>query len=170
MFDTAEVAKTTLGSCLENDILMTTSRALHFQCLKQSTPTRAAPVPDRVREDTQSDGSLSLYQQRHLQLHQEQAEHLPSSLASSSAGTGAEDKAKGFDKLPSITKSMILAFLSVDGEVPTSDIDQVGKDIFMGKNDYKKTKILEVHLHKEGVTGVSLSITQLKDHVNGHWT
>ena len=62
IFDTAEVTKTTLQSCLKNDILMTTSRALHFQCLKQTNPSRAAPVLVRVREDTQSDGSLSLYQ------------------------------------------------------------------------------------------------------------
>ena len=34
-FDSEEVPELTLNSCLENDILMTTSRALHFQCLKQ---------------------------------------------------------------------------------------------------------------------------------------
>ena len=150
---------------------MTTSRALHFQCLKQVTLPQAVPDLDRVREDAQLDSSLSLYQQRHLQLLQEQAEHyLSSSLASFSAGTGSEDKAKGFDKLPSITKSMILAFLSVDGEVPSSDIDQVRKDIFMVKNDYRKTKILEVHLRKEGITSISLSIAQSKDLANAHWT
>ena len=160
IFDTVEVAKTTLRSCLENNILMTTNRAIYFQCLKQATPPQAVPEPDHVREDTQSDASLSLYQQRHLQLLQEQAELLSSSLVSSSAGTSSEDKTKGFDKITSITKSTILAFLSVDGEVPASDIDQVGKDIFMGKNDYEKTKILQVHLRKEGVTSISLSITQ----------
>ena len=170
LFNTAEVPETTLRSCLETDIVMCASRALHFQCLKQPDPTRSAPTMVRGREDDQSDRSLSLYQQRHLQLLQEQAEHLSSSLASSSSGTGADDKTKGFDKLPSITKATILAFLSVDGETPATDIDQVGKDIFLGKNDYEKTKILEVHLRKEGVTGISLSIAQSKDLVNGHWT
>ena len=170
MFTTEEIPETTLRSCLESDIMMTASRALHFQCLKQPTPPRAVPAPVRVGEDTQSDGSLSLYQQRHLQLLQEQAEHMSSSLASSHPGTGPEDKTKGFDKLPTITRATILAFLSVDGEAPATDIDQVGKDIFLGKNDYEKTKILEVHLRKEGVTGISLSIAQSKDLVNGHWT
>ena len=170
LFDTDVIPELNLRSCLKTDIVMSTSRALHFQRLKQPDPTRAAPTTVRGGVDDQSDRSLSLYQQRHLQLLQEQAEHLSSSLASSSAGTGADDKAKGFDKLPSITKSTILAFLSVDGETPATDIDQVGKDIFMGKNDYEKTKILKVHLHKEGVTGISLSIAQSKDLVNGHWT
>ena len=67
-------------------------------------------------------------------------------------------------------KATILAFLSVDRDSPALDIDQVGKDIFMGRNDYEKTKILEVHLRREGIMEVTLSIAQSKDLVNGHWT
>ena len=88
----------------------------------------------------------------------------------SSSSSAEDNKAKGFDKLPSITKSTLLAFLSSDGNTPALDIDQVGKDIFNGKTDYEKAKLLEVHLRKEGIVDISLSIAQSKDIVSGHWT
>ena len=169
LFDSDKIGEISFKSCLESDPLVTASRALHFQHLGESTKGTEQPIGgDGDQSDT---AAMSIYQQKHLQLLQEQAEHLSSSLAATSATAPSEEnRSKGFDKLPSITKATILAFLSVDGESPALDIDQVGKDIFMGRNDYERAKILEVHLRKEGILDVSLSIAQSKDLVNGHWT
>ena len=171
LFDTEVIGEINFKSCLDDDTLVTNSKTLHYQHLKRQTEN-SNQVPSGVGDQSES-ANMTVYQQKHLQLLQEQSEHLSSSLASNSASAPSaseENKSRGFDKLPSITKATILAFLSVDGESPALDIDQVGKDIFMGRNDYEKTKILEVHLRREGIMDVTLSIAQSKDLVNGHWT
>ena len=170
LFDSDVIGEISFNSCLENDPLVSASRSLHFQHLNGSTRERNEQ-PTGGCVDQSDTSAMSTYQQKHLQLLQEQAEHLSSSLAATSATAPSEEnKSRGFDKLPSITRATILAFLSLDGESPALDIDQVGKEIFMGRNDYEKAKILEVHLRKEGILDVSLSIAQSKDLVNGHWT
>ena len=170
LFDSDKIGEINFKSCLEDDPLVKASRTLHLQHLGDSKKDKTE-LPIGGSGDQSDTSAMSLYQQKHLQLLQEQAEHLSSSLAAtSSTAPSEENKSRGFDKLPTITKATILAFLSVDGDSPALDIDQVGKDIFMGRNDYEKAKILEVHLRKEGILDVSLSIAQSKDLVNGHWT
>ena len=151
-------------ACLDSSPLSNASKALHNQLLR---PTCAPPSTNNQSQTINQ--NMSQYQERHLQLLQEQSENFATSMASSSS-SAEDNKAKGFDKLPSITKSTLLAFLSSDGNTPALDIDQVGKDIFNGKTDYEKAKLLEVHLRKEGIVDISLSIAQSKDIVSGHWT
>ena len=170
LFDSEKIGEISFKSCLEDDSLVSASRSLHFQHLERTTTERnKQPIGGCV--DQSDTSAMSVYQQKHLQLLQEQAEHLSSSLASTSATAPSDkNKSRGFDKLPLITKATILAFLSVDGESPALDINQVGKYIFMERNDYEKGKILEVHLRKEGILDLSLSIAQSKDLINGHCT
>ena len=53
--------------------------------------------------------------------------------------------------------------------IPTLHIDQEGKDIFLGKSEYKRAKAIEVQLRREGILDASLSIAKTKDLlVNGH--
>ena len=123
LFDSDIIGEISFKSCLEDDSLVSASRSLHFQHLKGSTKERNKQLIGGCGDQSEAP-AMSIYQPKHLQLLQEQAKHLSSSLAY----------------------------------------------IFMGRNNYDKAKILEVHLRKEGILDVCLSIAQSKDLVNGHWT
>ena len=102
---------------MEDDSLISASRYLHFQHLNKGTAEKRNKQPIGGSGDQSDSLAMSLCQQKHLQLLQEQAKHLSSSLVSTSATAPSDkNKSRGFNKLLSITRAKILAFLSVDGD------------------------------------------------------
>ena len=76
---------------------------------------------------------------------------------------------RGFDKLPKITKNMLLVGGSQDGSTPTLDISAHGRELFEARSDSEAHIMLEHAMKAKGLYYAKFSPAQAKAITTGNW-
>ncbi len=112
------------------------------------------------------DPAISNQLHRHATLQSEALAHFDR-IASNLERSGSSRR--GFDKLPKITKNMILMGGSKDGSAPALDITAYGRELFEARTDTEAHIILEHSMKAKGLYYAKFTPAQAKAITTGNW-